>query len=106
MPQIAAERGLLADRVYRLLRALSTVGLVDRDRRAGASRSPRSDACSARARRNNMGTTAILLNDYFADMWTHLDDALADGAPPSKRSRAGRSSVGSSTRTRPGVSTA
>ena len=26
---------------------------------------------------NNTRTTAIFLNDYFADMWTHLDDALA-----------------------------
>jgi hypothetical protein len=26
---------------------------------------------------NNTKTTAIFLNDYFADMWTHLDEALA-----------------------------
>ena len=25
---------------------------------------------------NNTRTTAIFLNDYFADMWMHLDDAL------------------------------
>ncbi len=48
---IAAARGLVPDRVYRLLRA------------------PHSP--------NNTRTTAIFLNDYFADMWTHLDDALA-----------------------------
>ena len=90
---IAAARGLVPDRVYRLLRALSTVGIVA-EPSSGASRSPRSGVCSARIRPHNTRTTAIFLNDYFADMWMHLDERSPASTPPSKRSRAGRSSTG------------
>ena len=72
---IAAARGLGPDRVYRLLRALSTVGLVTEPTRGRFTLTPLGRLLSSHAP-NNTRTTAIFLNDYFADMWTHLDDAL------------------------------
>jgi len=73
---IAAARGLHADRVYRLLRALSTVGIVTEVTRGHFTLTALGRLlCSHSA--NNTRTTAIFLNDYFADMWMHLDDALA-----------------------------
>ena len=72
---IAAARGLVADRVYRLLRALSTLGLVTESTRGRFTLTPLGRLLSSHAP-NNTRTTAIFLNDYFADMWTHLDDAL------------------------------
>ena len=104
---IAAARGLVPDRVYRLLRALSTVGVVSEPERGRFVLTPLGRLLGAEAS-GTMRTTAIYLNDYFADMWMHLDDALAgEQAPPSRRSRAGRSSTGSaSSRPRPSASTA
>ena len=73
---IAAARGLVPDRVYRLLRALSTVGIVAESSRGRFVLTPLGRLLGSHAA-NNTRTTAIFLNDYFADMWTHLDDALA-----------------------------
>jgi ubiquinone/menaquinone biosynthesis C-methylase UbiE len=72
---IAAARGLVADRVYRLLRALSTVGVVAETARGHFALTPLGRLLGSHAP-NNTRTTAIFLNDYFADMWMHLDDAL------------------------------
>jgi hypothetical protein len=73
---IAAARGLAPDRLYRLLRALSTVGVVSETARGRFALTPLGRLLGSHAP-NNARTTAIFLNDYFADMWTHLDDALA-----------------------------
>jgi O-methyltransferase domain len=73
---IAAARGLAADRVYRLLRALSTVGIVSETAHGQFALTPLGRLLGSHSP-NNMRTTAIYLNDYFADMWMHLDDALA-----------------------------
>jgi hypothetical protein len=72
---IAAARGLVPDRVYRLLRALSTVGIVIEPARGRFALTPLGRLLGSHAP-NNTRTTAIFLNDYFADMWMHLDDAL------------------------------
>jgi ubiquinone/menaquinone biosynthesis C-methylase UbiE len=72
---IAAARGLAPDRVYRLLRALTTVGLVSEPARGRFTLTPLGRLLGSHAP-NNTRTTAIFLNDYFADMWMHLDDAL------------------------------
>ncbi len=72
---IAAERGLVPDRVYRLLRALTTVGIVNEPARGRFTLTPLGRLLSSHSP-NNTRTTAIFLNDYFADMWMHLDDAL------------------------------
>ena len=74
---IAAARGLIPDRVYRLLRALSTLGIVAEPIRGRFVLTPLGRLLSSHSP-NNTRTTALFLNDYFADMWTHLDDALAD----------------------------
>ena len=72
---IAAARGLVPDRVYRLLRALSTVGIVTEPERGRFTLTPLGRLLGTHSP-NNTRTTAIFLNDYFADMWMHLDDAL------------------------------
>src|SRR5882672_6485874 len=72
---IAAARGLVPDRVYRLLRALSTLGIVTEPTRGRFTLTPLGRLLSSHSP-NHTRTTAIFLNDYFADMWTHLDDAL------------------------------
>ena len=72
---IAAARGLVPDRVYRLLRALSTVGIVTEPSRGRFVLTSLGRLLSSHTP-NNTRTTAIFLNDYFADMWSHLDDAL------------------------------
>jgi ubiquinone/menaquinone biosynthesis C-methylase UbiE len=72
---IAAARGLAPDRVYRLLRALTTVGIVSEPARGRFMLTPLGRLLGSHAP-NNTRTTAIFLNDYFADMWMHLDDVL------------------------------
>src|SRR5947208_11365867 len=72
---IAAARGLVPDRVYRLLRALSTLGIVAESTRGRFVLTPLGRLLGSHSP-NNTRTTAIFLNDYFADMWTHRDDAL------------------------------
>jgi hypothetical protein len=73
---IAAARGLVPDRVYRLLRALSTVGVVVETAHGHFALTPLGRLLSSHSP-NNTRTTAIFLNEYFADMWMHLDEALA-----------------------------
>src|SRR5258708_33095789 len=72
---IAAARGLAPDRVYRLLRALSTLGVVAESTRGRFVLTPLGRLLGSHSP-NNTRPPAIFLNDYFADMWTHLDDAL------------------------------
>jgi hypothetical protein len=76
--RIAADRGLIADRVYRLLRALSTAGIVAEGGHGRFTLTPLGRLLGSRSPQS-MGTAAVLLNDYFADMWAHLDEALVDG---------------------------
>ena len=73
---IATARGLVPNPVYRLLRALSTLGLVTEPTRGRFALTPLGRLLSSHSPHNTR-TTAIFLNDYFAEMWTHLDDALA-----------------------------
>jgi ubiquinone/menaquinone biosynthesis C-methylase UbiE len=73
---IAAARGLIPDRLYRLLRALSTLGIVAEPTRGHFTLTPLGRLLSSHSPHNTR-TTAIFLNDYFADIWAHLDDALA-----------------------------
>jgi hypothetical protein len=73
---VAAARGLSPDRVDRLLRALSTVGIVSEPKRGRFVLTALGQLLTSRAP-GSVRTTAILLNDYLADMWTRLDDALA-----------------------------
>ena len=75
---IAAARGLVADRVYRLLRALSTSGIVVETTPGRFSLTPLGRLLGSRSS-SSMRTAAVLLNDYFADMWGGLDQALIDG---------------------------
>jgi hypothetical protein len=76
--KIAADRGLIADRVYRLLRALSTAGIVAESAHGRFTLTPLGRLLGSRSPQS-MGTAAVLLNDYFADMWAQLDAALVDG---------------------------
>src|SRR5262249_47205746 len=74
--EIARACGLLPDRVHRLLRALSTVGIVSEGTGGRFALTPLGRLLRSHAP-NNMRTSTILLNDYLAEMWTHLDNALA-----------------------------
>ncbi len=73
---IAAARGLAPDPIYRLLRALSTVDIVTEPARGRFLLTPLGRLLCSHAP-DSTRATAIYLNDYFADMWVHLDDALA-----------------------------
>ncbi|MFL6799426.1 MAG: methyltransferase [Xanthobacteraceae bacterium] len=75
---LAKARGLDPDRLYRLLRALSTVGIVTEHMRGQFSLTSLGRLLGSHTP-NSTRTTAIFLNDYFADMWMHLDEALAGG---------------------------
>ena len=73
---IAAARGLVpGSGLSAAARALDRRHRQRRPR-ADASRSRRSARLLSAHAPNNTRTTAIFLNDYFADMWSHLDDAL------------------------------
>ncbi len=75
---IAAPRGLDADRVYRLLRALSTVGIVTEGAGARFALTPLGRMLTTHAP-NSMRTSAALLTDYHAEIWANLDSALKGG---------------------------
>jgi ubiquinone/menaquinone biosynthesis C-methylase UbiE len=75
---IAAPRGLDPDRVFRLLRALSTVGIVIEASPRHFTLTPLGRLLGSREPRN-MRTAAMLLTEYHADVWARLDDALAKG---------------------------
>jgi len=72
---IAAVRGLNADRVYRLLRALSTVGIVTEPTPGSFALTPLGNMLGARAP-HSMRTAAMLLTEYNADIWRRLDEAV------------------------------
>jgi hypothetical protein len=75
---IAAPRGLNADRVYRLLRALSTVGIVSESSGRRFALTPLGRMLTSNAP-NSMRTSAALLTDYHAEIWANLDGALKGG---------------------------
>jgi hypothetical protein len=75
---IARERGLIADRLFRLLRALSTAGIVRETEPGRFALTPLGRLLGSRSS-TSMRTAALLLNDYLADTWADLDTALIDG---------------------------
>lgn len=75
---IAAPRGLVVDRVYRLLRALSTCGIVTESAGGRFALTPLGQLLTSNAP-HSMRTSASLLTDYHADIWANLDGALKGG---------------------------
>lgn len=75
---IAAPRGLNVDRVYRLLRALSTVGIVTEGAGGKFALTPLGRMLTTNAP-NSMKTSAELLTEYNGDIWGKLDGALKGG---------------------------
>jgi hypothetical protein len=75
---IAAPRKLDAKRVYRLLRALSTVGIVTENAQGRFALTPLGRLLGSRSP-HSMRTAATLLTEYHADIWGKLDGALAGG---------------------------
>ena len=75
---IAAPRGLSSDRVYRLLRALSTVGIVTESAGRKFALTPLGHLLTSHSP-HSMRTSAALLTEYHADIWGELDGALKGG---------------------------
>jgi hypothetical protein len=75
---IAAPRGLVVDRVYRLLRALSTCGIVTESAGGRFALTPLGRLLTSDSP-HSMRTSASLLTDYHADIWGNLDGALKGG---------------------------
>jgi hypothetical protein len=75
---IAAPRGLDPDRVFRLLRALSTVGIVVETEPRRFSLTPLGRMLGTREP-HNMRTAAMVLTESHAEVWAALDDALIKG---------------------------
>ncbi len=75
---IAVARGLDADRVYRLLRALSTVGIVTEATGGRFALTPLGRMLTSNSP-NSMRTSASLLTDYHAEIWANLDSAMKGG---------------------------
>lgn len=75
---IAAPRGLVVDRVYRLLRALSTVGIVTEGAGGKFALTPLGKMLTTNAP-NSMKTSAELLTEYNGEIWGKLDGALKGG---------------------------
>ena len=75
---IAKPRGLSADRVYRMLRALSTVGLVTESTGGRFALMPLGRLLTSTSP-HSMRTSAMLLTEYHADIWSELDGALKGG---------------------------
>jgi hypothetical protein len=73
---IAQLRNLNPDRVNRLLRALSTVGIVHETSRGHFALTPLGGLLSSRSPQS-MCSTAALLTGYLGDMWGKLTDAVA-----------------------------
>src|SRR5262245_44112322 len=76
---IAAARGLDADRVFRLLRALSTVGIVTETAPRRFALTPLGGLLGSRAP-HSMRVAAMLLTEDQGGIWSHLDEAVATGA--------------------------
>jgi hypothetical protein len=77
---IAAARGLVPDRVYRLLRALSSVGIVSERDGGRFQLTPLGRLLGSRSPLS-MRTAAIVLNEYQGDVWRHPDSAVASDRP-------------------------
>jgi hypothetical protein len=75
---IARPRGLVADRVYRLLRALSTCGIVTEAAGGRFALTPLGRLLTSSAP-NSMRTSAELLTEYNGEIWSRLDGALSGG---------------------------
>jgi hypothetical protein len=75
---VAAARGLDTDRVYRLLRALSTVGIVTESAGNRFALTPLGLLLTTDAP-HSMRTSATLLTEYHADIWGELDGAMTGG---------------------------
>lgn len=75
---IAAARGLKTDRVYRLLRALSTAGIVTEGAGNRFALTPLGHLLTTDAP-HSMRTAATLLTEYHADVWGELDGAMEGG---------------------------
>ena len=75
---IAKPKGLDPARVYRLLRALSTVGIVTEDAQGNFTLTPLGHLLGSKSP-HSMQTAAILLTEYHADIWAGLDEALVGG---------------------------
>jgi hypothetical protein len=75
---VAAAHGLNADRVYRLLRALTTVGIVAEAAGGKFSLTPLGRLLTSDSP-HSMRTAASLLTEYHAEIWGKLDGALKEG---------------------------
>jgi ubiquinone/menaquinone biosynthesis C-methylase UbiE len=75
---LAKARGLVPDRVYRLLRALSTCGIVTESAGERFALTPLGRMLTSNAP-NSMKTSAELLTEYNGEIWSKLDGALAGG---------------------------
>jgi hypothetical protein len=75
---LAKARGLVPDRVYRLLRALSTCGIVTEAAGGRFALTPLGRMLTSDAP-NSMRTSAELLTEYNGEIWSRLDGALAGG---------------------------
>jgi hypothetical protein len=75
---IAKPHGLVTDRVYRLLRALSTCGIVTESAGGRFALTPLGRMLTSKAP-NSMRTSAELLTEYNGEIWGHLDGALEGG---------------------------
>lgn len=75
---LARARGLIPDRVYRLLRALSTCGIVTEAAGGRFALTPLGRMLTSNAP-NSMRTSAELLTEYNGEIWSKLDGALAGG---------------------------
>jgi O-methyltransferase len=75
---LAALHGLDAGRVYRLLRALTTTGIVTEHAGGRFTLTPLGRLLGSNAP-HSMRTAAILLTEYHADIWANLDGALKGG---------------------------
>src|SRR5581483_2213309 len=75
---IARPKGLITDRVYRLLRALSTCGIVTEGAGGRFALTPLGKMLTSSAP-NSMKTSAELLTEYNGEIWSKLDGALSGG---------------------------
>jgi ubiquinone/menaquinone biosynthesis C-methylase UbiE len=75
---LAAPQGLIPDRVYRMLRALSTCGIVSESAGRRFALTPLGRLLTSNAP-NSMRTSAMLLTEYHANVWSGLGGALKGG---------------------------
>ncbi len=75
---LAAPQGLIPDRVYRMLRALTTCGIVSESGGQRFALTPLGRLLTSNAP-NSMRTSAMLLTEYHANVWSGLGAALKGG---------------------------